>query len=183
MAKVYRLAQGNGYAERVFVTGQHPSSRCTWLWTTTITAISRREMAHRLREHRAAGLPLEVIGETPRADGLEHPTDTREPWIERPGFPTQETLTLRSGTYKIEYLRCESKHGWQGTTYRYTWAVTFVSEDGRRVQFTALDSRTRGEIIGSARLHEGWGAATVTYPRRLARPKWRDVTVGSTSNV
>ncbi len=63
-----------------------------------------------------------------------------------------ETLETPSGRWLLEYGLLEyaksADHG--PLTYRSTYAVTFLSEDGRRVQFTTLGSLTRGEVISTA---------------------------------
>src|SRR5262245_38092265 len=105
MAKVYQLVEGNGYAPRTMIGGINPSTRGSWMGTTTIAPLTRQEMAKALREHRAAGLAVTVIGETPLAKGLRYQTDTREPWTQLRGYPTEETLHLNSGSYRIEYVR------------------------------------------------------------------------------
>lgn len=170
MAKVYRLAEGNGYAERLIIGGETPSIRSTWLFTTSINPISREDAARQIRETRAAGLAVDVIGETANPDGVP-PISTSEPWVTPRGWqPSTDLLETPSGRWRIETVACETKRSADGwTTYRYTWAVTFLSEDGRRVEFTALDSRTRGEIIGTAKLVESWGKRrwgliSVSYP-------------------
>lgn len=98
-------------------------------------------------------------------------------WLDCVAVPMTEEHRTPSGAWKIEYLRCERNYSYETfwTTYRYTYRVTFVSGDGRSVQFTALDGRTRAEIISGAEWHESMGLATVTRPRKLARPKRRKI--------
>lgn len=95
-----------------------------------------------------------------------YPVRTLTPgWNLCRGFGGTETVKTPSGEWLIEYIHGEWKHSEvHGFTYRYSYAVTFVSDGGRRIEYTMLGSRTRGEIISTALWAEstGWGTVTNT---------------------